>query len=140
MMQKECYSSMSNEDTAQGQEMEQSSETTEGQVEGSEGESSEEIEEGVEGEKEAITKEEPTTKEDPQYVAPLPIEGGAVEAGNMEEGTLAGGKMPGVSKEPLLSHMTFIIGITVLTFFVGAFLGGFLARRKIKKGIEIYED
>lgn len=149
MIQKQCFSSMSSEGAEEGEEMQQSLEEGEEQVEESDETSDQEEEvegtedekevEGVEGEKGANAEGEATANEEPQYVAPLPIDGEAVEAGAMEEGTLAGGKMPG-GKDPLLSHMSFVIGITVLTFFVGALLGGLLARKKIKKGIEIYED
>lgn len=49
---------------------------------------------------------------------------------------------PGVSqvKDPLLSNWFFVIGISVAVLFVSIALGTLLARRKIKKGIEIYED
>lgn len=45
-----------------------------------------------------------------------------------------------VVKDPLLSSWPFVIGISVAVLFVSVALGAFLARRKIKKGIELYED
>ena len=45
-----------------------------------------------------------------------------------------------VVKDPLLSSWPFVIGISVAVLFVSVVLGAFLARRKIKKGIELYED
>ncbi|MFT4146669.1 MAG: hypothetical protein QM644_19670 [Mobilitalea sp.] len=46
----------------------------------------------------------------------------------------------GQVKDPLLSSWFFVIGISVAVLFVSIALGTLLARRKIKKGIEIYED
>jgi hypothetical protein len=43
-------------------------------------------------------------------------------------------------KDPLLSSWLFVIGISAAVLFVSVALGAFLARRKIKKGIELYED
>lgn len=43
-------------------------------------------------------------------------------------------------KESLLSNWYFIIGISAGTLVIGAILGGLLALKKIKKGIELYED
>ena len=43
-------------------------------------------------------------------------------------------------KDPLLSSWPFVIGISVAVLLVSFALGVFLARRKIKKGIELYED
>ena len=43
-------------------------------------------------------------------------------------------------KDPLLSSWPFVIGISAAVLFVSIALGALLARRKIKKGIELYED
>ena len=43
-------------------------------------------------------------------------------------------------KDPLLSSWPFVIGISAAVLFVSVALGVFLAKRKIKKGIELYED
>lgn len=43
-------------------------------------------------------------------------------------------------KDPLLSSWPFVIGISAAVFFVSVALGALLAKRKIKKGIELYED
>lgn len=43
-------------------------------------------------------------------------------------------------KDPLLSNWFFVIGTTVGTLVIGALIGFLLAKKKIKKGIEIYED
>jgi hypothetical protein len=43
-------------------------------------------------------------------------------------------------KDPLLSSWPFVIGISAAVLFVSVAFGVLLARRKIKKGIELYED
>ena len=43
-------------------------------------------------------------------------------------------------KDTLLSSWPFVIGISAGVLLVSVALGTFLARRKIKKGIELYED
>jgi hypothetical protein len=43
-------------------------------------------------------------------------------------------------KNPLLSSWLFVCGISAAVLFVSVVLGVLLARRKIKKGIELYED
>lgn len=43
-------------------------------------------------------------------------------------------------KDPLLASWPFVLGISGAVLLVSVALGAFLARRKIKKGIEIYED
>lgn len=60
-----------------------------------------------------------------------------------EEGTIVEPGMDpqmGTIKDPLLSSWVFIIGITVIVLVVSVGLGTLLARLKIKKGIELYED
>jgi hypothetical protein len=44
------------------------------------------------------------------------------------------------AKDPLLSSWPFVIGITVVTLAVSIGVGILLAKRKIKKGFELYED
>lgn len=43
-------------------------------------------------------------------------------------------------KNPLLSSWVFVIGITAVTLAISIGLGILLAKRKIKKGFELYED
>lgn len=43
-------------------------------------------------------------------------------------------------KDPLLSSWPFVIGISAAVLAVSVVLGVLLARRKIKKGIDLYED
>ena len=43
-------------------------------------------------------------------------------------------------KDPILSSWPFVIGISAAVLCVSIILGILLARRKIKKGIELYED
>lgn len=43
-------------------------------------------------------------------------------------------------KDPLLSNWIFVIGISAAVLAVSVVLGILLAKRKIKKGIELYED
>jgi hypothetical protein len=43
-------------------------------------------------------------------------------------------------KDPLLSSWPFVIGISAAVLVVSIALGAFLARLKIKKGIDLYED
>ncbi|MDF2511707.1 MAG: putative rane protein [Herbinix sp.] len=42
--------------------------------------------------------------------------------------------------DPLLSSWPFVIGISAAVLLVSVALGILLAKRKIKKGIELYED
>ncbi len=46
----------------------------------------------------------------------------------------------GSVKNPLLSSWVFVIGITTVTLAISISLGILLAKRKIKKGFELYED
>ncbi|NLL00247.1 MAG: hypothetical protein GX271_06245 [Clostridiales bacterium] len=59
-------------------------------------------------------------------------EGGYSETG-METGMVE-------VKDPLLSSWPFVIGISVGVLIVSIALGALLARLKIKKGIDLYED
>ncbi len=58
------------------------------------------------------------------------------------EGTLADPTMNigAAGKDSLLSSWPFVIGISVAVLVVSIALGTFLAKRKIKKGIDLYED
>jgi len=73
----------------------------------------------------------------------------AVDGEGMEEGAEMGDMegmgdelMEGTTtpKDPLLSNVVFVGGISVGVFIVGGLLGLLLAKKKIKKGIELYED
>jgi hypothetical protein len=68
-------------------------------------------------------------------------DGGYIDPG-YQEGTLDPTMNMGAVevKDPLLSSWIFVIGISAAVLFVSVALGAFLARRKIKKGIELYED
>lgn len=57
------------------------------------------------------------------------------------EGGVIGDDMGGVkTKDPLLSSWVFVIGITAVSLVVSIGLGILLAKRKIKKGFELYEN
>lgn len=43
-------------------------------------------------------------------------------------------------KDPLLSKVPFVVGVTSFTLIISVVLGLLLAKKKIKKGIELYED
>lgn len=70
---------------------------------------------------------------------PIYSEGKTGEGMPMEEGMLVDAAGTGV-KDPLLSNWLFVIGISFVVFAVSVTLGILLAKRKIKKGIELYED
>lgn len=85
------------------------------------------------------TVSEPVTGEgefvpgdDEGYVDPGFTEGEDMYAG-METATYE-------VKDPLLSSWPFVIGISAAVLVVSIALGAFLARLKIKKGIDLYED
>jgi hypothetical protein len=44
------------------------------------------------------------------------------------------------SKDPLLSSWPFVIGISAASLAISVLIGILLAKRKIKKGFELYED
>ena len=67
------------------------------------------------------------------------VEGMTGEGMPTEEGMLMDGMGTGV-KDPLLSNWPFVIGISFVVLAVSVALGILLAKRKIKKGIELYED
>lgn len=70
-----------------------------------------------------------------------------------ETSSVAGGDMGGdmnvdmngnitgaATKDPILSNWPFVIGISSGTLVLSIVLGILLAKRKIKKGFELYED
>jgi hypothetical protein len=69
------------------------------------------------------------------------IEGDMIFDPGFDEGMLVD---PGMGmdkpKDPLLSSWFFVIGISVAVLAVSIALGAFLARLRIKKGIDLYED
>ena len=44
------------------------------------------------------------------------------------------------SNDPLLSKPVYVFGISAITVMVSIVLGILLAKKRIKKGIELYED
>ena len=60
----------------------------------------------------------------------------------MEEGDMGGMMNEEIQtpKDPLLSNPIAFGGISVGVFVVGGIIGLLLAKKKIKKGIELYED
>jgi hypothetical protein len=62
-----------------------------------------------------------------------PTEGG-------EPGMIDEGMMGAPAKDPLLSNWFFVIGISIASLVIGSLIGILLAKKKIKKGIEVYED
>ncbi len=60
------------------------------------------------------------------------------EVGSEVPGDVMGAGVP--VKDPLLSSWPFVVGITTITLAVSILLGLLLAKRKIKKGYELYED
>lgn len=69
------------------------------------------------------------------------VEEGYVDS-NYKEGTVADPTMGmGMEvKDPLLSSWLFVIIVSVAVLVASVGLGTLLARRKIKKGIDLYED
>ncbi len=61
------------------------------------------------------------------------------EGAPTEEGMVVDAMGTGV-KDPLLSSWPFVIGISFAVLAISVALGVLLAKRKIKKGIELYED
>lgn len=73
-----------------------------------------------------------------------PVNGEGLPEMPMYEGTafMDPGLEAGMAKvkDPILSSWIFVIGISVLVLVISSGLGALLAARKIKKGIELYED
>ncbi len=71
----------------------------------------------------------------------IAVDGAAVgEPIGTEEGMPVDPMAGAQTKDPILSSWVFIIGISVLVLAASIAIGIFLAKRKIKKGIELYED
>lgn len=95
----------------------------------------------------AVTEETAVTDEaaadtavDETMTGDVAVDGSYVDPTmNTGEGMLVDPGMTTV-KEPLLASWPFVIGISAAVLFVSVVLGILLARRKIKKGIELYED
>lgn len=66
--------------------------------------------------------------------------GGGFVDGGMEGDPGMNGEMGGTLKDPLLSSWPVVIGISVATIALGLILGVLLAKKRIKKGIVLYED
>lgn len=58
----------------------------------------------------------------------------------IEEGYMGEESMGTTVKEPLLSSWPAVIGISCGAIILGLAIGILLGRKKIKKGIELYED
>lgn len=68
----------------------------------------------------------------------MPVDGNMdIGNGGMFEEVMADG--PKV-KDPIMSSWFFVIGVSAGVLALSVFVGVLLARRKIKKGIELYED
>lgn len=67
------------------------------------------------------------------------IDPAVMEGMNIDSGMIVDPGMP-QAKDPLLASWPFVIGISSAVLIVSIVLGALLARRKIKKGIELYED
>ena len=50
------------------------------------------------------------------------------------------GSITGATKDPILASWPFVIGVSSGTLVISIVLGILLAKRKIKKGFELYED
>lgn len=73
------------------------------------------------------------------------VKSDAGDTGTEANGGEVVGEVPGnisgaAAKDPLLSSWPFVIGITAVTLAVSILFGILLAKRKIKKGYELYED
>lgn len=69
-------------------------------------------------------------------------EGFADDPGFYDGGYMEPGMDMGMAEvnDPLLSSWPFVIGISAAVFVVSIALGALLAKLKIKKGIDLYED
>ena len=110
-----------------------------------------EISEGMEGEglSENTSEDfiEGEVMPEPGFEGDISINPGMADGGFIDPGFIDGGFMePGMEtgmaevKQPLLSSWPFVIGISAAIFAVSIVLGVLLARLKIKKGIDLYED
>lgn len=76
---------------------------------------------------------------DPVFDEGAYIDSGMVEGDYMDPGMETGMGMVEV-KDPLLSSWPFVMGISVAVLVLSIALGALLAKLKIKKGIDLYED
>jgi hypothetical protein len=67
------------------------------------------------------------------------LDGEGLNGGDLNSETMAAGDLKGV-KDPMLSSWPFVIGISFAVLFVSIVFGAFMAKLKIKKGIDSYED
>lgn len=76
------------------------------------------------------------------YIDPGYIDDGYIDPGYMEGGYMDPGMETGMGeiKDPFLSSWTNVIGISAAVLVVSIALGALLAKLKIKKGIDLYED
>ncbi|HHU71103.1 MAG TPA: hypothetical protein GXZ21_03600 [Clostridiales bacterium] len=65
-------------------------------------------------------------------------DGGSDEGMYMDHPSMEAGM--GEVKDPLLSSLPFVLGVSGGVLIISIALGAFLASRKIKKGIDLYED
>lgn len=72
----------------------------------------------------------------------IAVDGGGVPVDGGMEGDpgINGENMEGTLKDPLLSSWPVVIGISIATIALGLALGILLAKKRIKKGIVLYED
>lgn len=72
----------------------------------------------------------------------IEVEPGNIEGGYIDEGYM-NGEFPvegSTVKDPILSSWPFVIGVSAGVLVISVVLGILLAKRKIKKGFELYED
>lgn len=65
---------------------------------------------------------------------------GSVVEGGMEGDPGMNGESIGTVKDPLLSSWPVVLGISFATIALGLAIGVLLAKKRIKKGIVLYED
>lgn len=77
-----------------------------------------------------------------EYVDPGFIDGEYFDPGFYDGGYMEPGMDMGMAEvnDPLLSSWPFVIGISLAVLVVSIGLGALLAKLKIKKGIDLYED
>ncbi|ROR31397.1 hypothetical protein EDD66_10113 [Mobilisporobacter senegalensis] len=70
------------------------------------------------------------------------VDGGAVSGEGAMEGDpgMYGENIEGMQKDPLLASWPFVAGISLATIVLGLTIGILLAKKRIKKGIVLYED
>lgn len=90
----------------------------------------------------AVATEGEIIIDDGAYIDPGFTEGEYIDPGFYEGGYMEPGMEMGMGevKEPLLSSWPFVIGISAAIFVVSIALGALLAKLKIKKGLDLYED